>query len=211
MTATRPAFVLLVPVKDSVDAKSRLGLTHGQRLLLRRAFAQDAVLAAQNCTLAQVHVVGDGRGLGVPAVADEGAGDLNAALRRAADRLAVPDLGIGVLLADLPCLSIDDLTAALAAAHELGRRCFVADAESTGTTMLAAPPGCALDPRFGAGSAQRHRDSGAVELSLPVATLRRDVDTRGDLAAALSLGVGPHTSAVATEHQLWSVGDAERR
>lgn len=204
-------FLLLVPVKASADAKSRLGLDLDQRLALRHAFAQDAVTAAAGCGLVHVYVVGDGAGLDVPVLADEGGGDLNEALRRAAARAARPGLGIAVMLADLPCLRPEDLAAALTAALDLGRRCFVADAERTGTTLLAAPPGVGLDPRFGKGSAHRHRDSGAVELELPVPTLRRDVDTRDDLVAAVALGLGAHTAALRVSQPDNPPGDAGRR
>ena len=49
----------------------------------------------------------------------------------------------------------------MAAAHE---RAFVADADGTGTTLLAALPGVALDPRFGSGSAAAHELAGHVRL-----------------------------------------------
>ena len=55
--------------------------------------------------------------------------------------------------------------------------------------------GAALEPRFGGGSAARHRASGAVPLDGAWPSLRRDVDTAADLAAALHLGVGAHTRA----------------
>lgn len=201
--ASASGFVLLVPVKTTADAKSRLGLDADRRLQLRHAFAQDAIAAARQCDRVEVHVVGDGAGLDVPALPDEGAGDLNEALRRAALRVARPDAGTAVLLADLPCLVPDDLAAALGAAQQLGGRCFVPDAEGTGTTLLLAAPGTDLDPRFGRDSARHHLASGARRLELPVPSLRRDVDTAADLEAARVLGVGPHTRAV--------LEDAERR
>ena len=46
-----------------------------------------------------------------------------------------------------------------------GGRAFTADAEGTGTTFLLAAAGTALEPRFGGGSADRHRASGAVPLA----------------------------------------------
>ena len=46
-------------------------------------------------------------------------------------------------------------------------------------------------------SAARHRASGAVALDGAWPSLRRDVDTPADLAAALRLGVGAHTRAAA--------------
>src|SRR5438045_1314972 len=60
------------------------------------------------------------------------------------------------------------------------------------TPLLAASPGVPLQPRFGPGSARLHAASGA--LVLPAApSLRHDVDTPADLAAAAPLGLGPRT------------------
>lgn len=201
---TSPGYVLLIPVKDGGSAKTRLGVgddTH--RAHLMAAFARDSVRAAQSCGAVTVRIVGDAVGLadlvadlGVPVVPDEGEGDLNRALRRAAERVATPDLGIAVMLADLPCLTTADLEAAFA---EASGRCFVADADGTGTTLLITPPRTALDPRFGAGSAAAHRSSGATEIGRELTTLRRDVDTTTDLEAALDLGVGPHTARAAAD------------
>ncbi len=76
----------------------------------------------------------------------------------------------------------------------LTSRWFVADAAGTGTTLLAAGPGVELEPHFGAGSALRHEESGAMPVRAELASLRRDVDTEEDLAAARELGVGEHTA-----------------
>ena len=73
-------------------------------------------------------------------------------------------------------------------------RSFVADRQGTGTAALFAF-GVAPEPRFGAGSAGRHRDSGAVELVGDWPGLRCDIDTPDDLAAARLLGVGAATAA----------------
>jgi 2-phospho-L-lactate guanylyltransferase len=104
--------------------------------------------------------------------------------------------GVASLGADLPALRSDQLDAALAAARQLGTRAFVADAMGTGTTLLAAPAGTRLEPAYGVGSATRHADRGAHPLSTPWPTLRQDVDTAADLAAARLLGLGPRTAAL---------------
>ncbi|MGO4258816.1 2-phospho-L-lactate guanylyltransferase [Marmoricola sp. RAF53] len=202
---TTSALTLLVPVKDGRGAKTRLGVDgDGQRRRLMAAFARDAVTAALGCAWVDVVVVGDasiGADLGVEVLPDEGEGDLNRALSRAADRVrARPDgdrRAVAAMLADLPCLVAGDLGSALALASEAGERAFVADAAGTGTTLLVARAGVGLDPRFGAGSARAHRDSGAVALDAPLPSLRLDVDTTDDLAAALRFGVGVHTATAA--------------
>jgi 2-phospho-L-lactate guanylyltransferase len=101
------------------------------------------------------------------------------------------------MLADLPCLRTPDLETALSQAAAQGRRAFVADAAGTGTTLLAAPAGVELDPRFGPGSAAAHAASGAHAITGPLASLRLDVDTTDDLDRALRLGAGPETAQVA--------------
>lgn len=198
---TTPRFTLLIPIKDGREAKTRLDAVGAVgRAELMAAFARDAVAAALRTSLVRVHVVGDRvalepvlAGLDVTMVPDEGAGDLNRALTQAARAVADPARGTAVMLADLPCLRSDDLEAALAAAPA-DRRSFVADAAGTGTTLLVAPPGIALDPHFGPDSARAHADSGAVSITAELASLRLDVDTTADLQRALQFGVGPHTA-----------------
>jgi len=199
---TSPGFALLIPVKDGGAAKTRLGVGEDGRARLMAAFARDSITAAQQCAAVTVFVVGDAVGLadlvddlGVEVLPDEGEGNLNRALARAAVRVARPDRGVAVMLADLPCLRPADLDAAFAGA---GARSFVPDAEGTGTTLLIAPAGEELDPRFGVGSAAAHRASGATEIGSGLGSLRLDVDTTADLEAALRYGVGVNTAQAAS-------------
>lgn len=196
---TTPRISLLVPIKDGGQAKSRLGVGNDDlRARLMTAFAQDALAAARDCAGVEVYVVGDVDALswlGPTVLPDEGEGSLNRALQRAADRIAQPDRGIAAMLADLPCLITADLEAALVGAD---RRSFVADAAGSGTTLLIAPAGTPLDPRFGLGSAEAHASSGALAITDELRSLRLDVDTTDDLAAALRFGVGEHTARVAS-------------
>ncbi|KFG73495.1 2-phospho-L-lactate guanylyltransferase [Streptomyces mutabilis] len=202
-------WTLVVPVKPLARAKSRLADTahDGVRPSLALAFAQDTVTAALACPeVADVAVVTDdvraGRELaklGAGVVPDEPGGGLNAALAHGAAvvRATRPARPVAALNADLPALRPAELARVLAAATEFPRA-FLADAAGIGTTLLAAAPGRELDPEFGMDSAARHRTSGAVELRLEgVDSVRQDVDTGGDLRAALALGVGPRTAAVA--------------
>jgi 2-phospho-L-lactate guanylyltransferase len=196
---TTPRLTLLVPVKDGRGAKTRLGAVGADgRAELMAAFARDAIAAAQRSPLVEVCVVGDefalgplADELGVRIVADEGSGDLNRALSRAAHAIARPERGVAVMLADLPCLRTEDLEVALTRTA----RAFVADAEGSGTTVLVAPAGTELAPQFGPGSARAHARSGAVAVAGDLTSLRLDVDTTEDLAHALRFGVGAHTAA----------------
>ena len=202
------SFALLVPVKTLSLAKSRLSVAGDlHREPLMRAFALDAIAAAtRSPAVAQVHVVTDDPGFdveGVLRIPDEGDGDLNRALHHASlrVRLVDPDLAVAAMCADLPSLRTEDLTDALSAG--LTSRWFVADTAGTGTTLLAAGPGVELQPHFGEGSARRHEESGASPVRAELTSLRLDVDTEDDLAAARELGVGEHTSlAVGGHHQL---------
>lgn len=202
MTTSR--WSLVVPVKPVRLAKSRLRELPGQvREELVVAMAADTVAAALGCPLvASAHVVTDDprvaravRACGATVIADRPDAGLNPALRHGAAvaARARPDCGVVALAADLPALSPAELEAALtaAAAHA---RALVTDSEGTGTTMLTAAAGVALDPSYGVDSRQRHVASGAVELAPgDWPGLRRDVDTMDDLAAAERLGVGRRT------------------
>lgn len=196
-----PTFALLVPVKTLALAKSRLdvGGRVGREQLMR-AFVLDAVTAAAKAaSVGRVYVVSDEPGFevcGAVRLPDEGGGDLNRALNHAFRRVRLldPGLAVAAMCADLPCLVAAELDAALAASR--GPRWFVADADGSGTTLLAAERGVDLDPRFGPGSARRHQDSGAAPLAEDLCTLRMDVDTEADLTRATGLGVGPHTAGL---------------
>lgn len=96
-----------------------------------------------------------------------------------------------VLQGDLPALSSAELSGALSSARAHPRS-FVTDRCGDGTVALVAF-GVHPDPRFGAGSARRHRDSGAVELTGGWPGLRCDIDTPDDFAEARLLGIGAAT------------------
>jgi 2-phospho-L-lactate/phosphoenolpyruvate guanylyltransferase len=133
--------------------------------------------------------------LGAAVVADptpDGHPDpLNNAIATAEKVVSESVSNIVVLQGDLPAIRAQELAAAIAAARR-HRRSFVADRLGTGTAALCAF-GSPLDPRFGLNSAERHRHSGAVELSGGWPGLRCDIDTPEDLAIARGLGMGPAT------------------
>jgi 2-phospho-L-lactate guanylyltransferase len=100
---------------------------------------------------------------------------------------------IVVLQGDLPALQPQELAEAITAARAHPRS-FVSDRHGTGTAALFAF-GTPLQPSFGPDSAQRHRHSGAIELTGPWPGLRCDIDTPDDLLAARRLGVGAATAS----------------
>ncbi|MFH0242226.1 2-phospho-L-lactate guanylyltransferase [Streptomyces sp. HK10] len=208
-TAARAAaargWTLVMPLKPLALAKSRLAPAAGRglRSALALAFAQDTVAAALACPAVEgvVIVTDDPRAgaelaaLGARIVPDAPGAGLNAALEHgeAAVRSKRPGVPVAALNADLPALRPAELARVLEAARA-HRRAFLADAAGVGTTLLAASGGAALTPAFGGASRARHLRSGAAEIALPgVDSIRRDVDTGEDLAAALALGVGPYT------------------
>jgi 2-phospho-L-lactate guanylyltransferase len=218
--STTPAVDLVVPVKNLAEAKSRLrgAADHGlgepaAHARLTLALAHDTVVAVRAAGLVrQLLVVSSDpviaaelAAVGVEVLPDppgaNGSG-LNAAYALGADALQHRDPAavVGVLPADLAALRPGELDAAIGAAlAALGSgatRAFVPDAAGTGTTFLVAAPGIPLEPRFGAGSADRHEASGARRLTGDWPGLRRDVDTSDDLRAATELGLGPHTRCV---------------
>lgn len=203
-----PSWTVVVPVKRLGAAKSRLrgalpAVPHEELAL---ALAADTVRAVRACpAVAEVLVVTDDprvaeevAAAGARVVADPAAG-LNAAFRHGA-AAAGPHAAVAGLTADLPALRPAELAAALRAVptRRPGVRGFVADAPGSGTVLLAAPAGTALAPRFGPDSAAAHAASGALPLRGAWPSLRRDVDTAADLAAAARLGLGPRTSALLT-------------
>jgi len=206
-------FGVVVPVKPPAYAKSRLApLGHRTRQALCVAFAVDTVTAALGSPLvAAVLAVTDDHVLagrlaeaGATVIPDGTTDDLNGSLSQAAAELRRrdPSLGVVGLCADLPALRAEELTRVLAAVPE-DRMSFVEDADGVGTTAVIAPRDTEFRPRFGARSGLAHTDAGAWPVDLgDVPSVRRDVDTPADLAAALELGVGPETWSVATGTRL---------
>jgi 2-phospho-L-lactate guanylyltransferase len=203
-----PRWTLVVPLKPLAHAKSRLsGAAGSLRPELALAFAQDTVAAALGCPeVARVLVVTDDAGagaelaaLGAEPVPDSPAAGLNAALAHGAAlaRARYAAGWVAAMSADLPALRSEELGRVLRAAAERPRA-FLADTQLVGTTLLTAAPDRLLDPRFEGGSRLRHAASGGHELILDdVPSVRRDVDTPDDLRAALLLGTGPRTAALA--------------
>lgn len=214
---------LVVPIKGGAGAKSRLHPPPGvSRASLACAIARDCLAAAcSGMPRGRVHVVTAdpdtallAQRLGAAVVPDPRLG-LNAAVgvgiaaaagaaraaqaAQAAEGVSLPDAsygsgaGIAVLLGDLPALLPEDLVAALSAAAGF-ERAVVPDADGTGTVLLTARRG-ALEPAFGAGSAERHVRAGHERLDLDLPRLRTDVDDDLSLSRARTLGLGPATSA----------------
>lgn len=194
---------VIVAVKRLVAAKTRLApvFSTATREAVVLAMLVDTITAAT--TVAEVTVVTPdaaaadaARRLGAQVLDDptpDGHPDpLNNAIASAETRLRATVPNVVALQGDLPALRSDELAAALTAARNHPRS-FVADRHGTGTAALFSF-GVALDPLFGSDSAERHRRSGAVELTTAWPGLRCDIDTPEDLLAAQRLGIGPATA-----------------
>lgn len=209
--STQGRYAVVVPVKPPAVAKSRLApLGDRARRDLAVAFAVDTVRAALRATrtsrllvVTDDHVLaGAMTGLGAGVVPDCGA-DLNATLLQGVAEASrrSPGLPVAALCADLPALQPEELDVALERAlgrAAYGGRCFVADADGGGTTLVTADGPEEFRPRFGAASRDAHLDEGTVEIDADdLPGLRRDVDTPAHLAAAVRLGVGERTARLA--------------
>ncbi len=196
----------IVVAKPWRAAKSRLDAPH--RAALARAFTLDVLDAVTGSDLVErTVVVSAERGLvpetrqrGVALVVDRPAvatGGLNTAVNHGWRwaRLTAPGDPVVVLPADLPSLDPRVLGEVLArlGEHDLA---FVPDADDVGTTLLSASVPDGLRSAYGPGSAARHERLGLTRIPGAPLSVRRDVDTLDDLAAAAQIGVGPHTAAV---------------
>jgi 2-phospho-L-lactate guanylyltransferase len=196
---------LVIAVKRLAAAKTRLAPIFSAAtregvvlaMLIDTVTAASAVSAVQSITVVTPDdVAGDAaRALGARVLADPTPhghpNPLNNAIAAAEQAVRGETSNIVVLQGDLPALQPQELGEAIAAARAYPRS-FVGDRHGTGTAALIAL-GVALDPQFGADSAQRHRHSGAIELTGAWPGLRCDIDTPDDLLVARRLGVGATT------------------
>lgn len=198
------AWDVVIPVKGTDAAKSRLAGESVQRRATAMAIAIDTVNAVK--AAANVHKVVvvtspeaapsfERLQVGVVVESGERAEDgLNAAVALGLRSLAEESKdspsrqGVAVLLGDLPALQPSELVDALRFASRYPRA-MVPDADGVGTVLLAAAPGFVHFPAFGTNSRHAHLAAGYVEVAMPASSgLRRDVDTLEQLAACSSLG-----------------------
>jgi 2-phospho-L-lactate guanylyltransferase len=176
--ATRESVVLAMLI-DTITAATAVPALHAVTVVTPDAVAADA--ARQLGARVLVDPTPDGH-----------RNPLNNALAAAEAAIREETPNIVALQGDLPALQPQELSEAVGAARGY-QRSFVGDRHGTGTAALFAF-GVALDPQFGPDSAQRHRQSGAIELTGAWPGLRCDIDTPDDLMVARRLGVGPATA-----------------
>ena len=207
--AARPATPdvgLVIAVKRLAAAKTRLApvFSSATREGVVLAMLNDTITAASAVPALRVLTVvtpdedaaATARSLGARVLVDPTPqghrNPLNNAIAAAEASIREETPNIVALQGDLPALQPQELAEAIAAAREYPRS-FVGDRHGTGTSALFAF-GVPLDPQFGPDSAQRHRHSGAIELTGAWPGLRCDIDTPDDLMIARRLGVGAATA-----------------
>jgi 2-phospho-L-lactate guanylyltransferase len=177
----------VVPIRSFTRGKERLSAALDPRIRTQvgMAMALRTVTAAESASMLPTVVTGDKEvaswavGLGIPVVAEQGAG-LNHAAQAGVDRALESGLQWVVLHSDLPLVTAPDL-AEVSAAIQTGAAMLAPSADG-GTTALSAPE--LIEFRYGRGSAHRHLS----QLSDPVIVVRTglllDLDSIADLHAA---------------------------
>lgn len=207
MSPPHTTWQVILPVKRLSEAKSRLAAPQEVRVELVLAMARDTLAAVDSCEavtrtrlLTADPTVVDALATAELRVLHEtphsSSDALNTAVAQAVAQLRASDsnANIAIVVADLPSLRSDELTAALSIAAQ-HRASFVPDADGIGTTAVMLRPHAEVMPTFGFQSSARHLEMHMAPVDAGLG-LRQDVDTLTALATAQQLGVGPHTSAV---------------
>jgi 2-phospho-L-lactate guanylyltransferase len=184
-------WTVVIPVKGTVSAKSRLGASPELALAIALDTVAAALAVGDVIVVTAFGIAPAFEALGARVILDENAG-LNAAVLQGIT--AAHTDAVAALLGDVPALQPEELAVALELAehHPLA---FVPDADSDGTVLITALRASSHSPSFGLHSRAAHLAVGYVELAIPVTSgLRRDVDTAAQLAA-LGDRVGSRTSA----------------
>jgi 2-phospho-L-lactate guanylyltransferase len=204
----------VLPIKSFDAAKQRLAerLPAGNRRALAQAMCADVLLALRRSkavddvvvVTSELNASALASGHGVEVVDDpEEAGQSAAALRGI--EVAIEKGADRVLLVPGDCPALDPLALDALVGADRGEEpnvVIVADRHGVGTNaLLLSPPGV-IEPAFGEGSFERHRDradaAGVRFIVEDVPSLALDVDTPDDfdaLHAALegSRGIAPNT------------------
>ena len=189
----------LVPLKDLVQAKSRLAglLRPSERRALAQAMVEDVLaVLSRHKELSRVTLVSDDPGAGLLAARydidywDERSlgcsSGLNPVVGAASARLlGDDDEPLLVLHGDLPLLTAADISAVLRCQRQLAGLVIACDLAGTGTNLLAFTPGCVPQFCFGVNSCARHLAS-ARNTGVPAQVLQRsgialDVDEPRDM------------------------------
>jgi 2-phospho-L-lactate guanylyltransferase len=206
----------LLPLKDLVQAKTRLGglLRPSERRALAQAMAEDvlAVLAG-HADVSRITLVSDdpcadllARKYGADCWSERAlaCSGLNNLMHCASERLLANGTEpLLVLHCDLPLLAHEDITAVLSSLQECDGLIIGCDRQVTGTNLLAFADGAMPRFSFGPGSCAAHMADAESE-GIRVRILQRlgimvDVDEPSDLAYLMDCGMmspNSHTAAL---------------
>ena len=209
----------LVPLKDLVQAKSRLAglLRPSERRALAQAMVEDVLtVLTDHPRISAVTLVSEDPAAellasryGICCWPESGLGcrGLNAVLTRASARLmADRNEALVVLHADLPLLASTEISAVLDRQSELGGLVVGCDRNGGGTNLLAFDgPGMPVFC-FGKDSCRRHvmtaRAAGMRTAVLRLPGVALDVDCPGDLAELLAVAEHPPAGGSVAAHTL---------
>ena len=193
----------LVPLKDLVQAKSRLAglLRPSERRALAQAMVEDVLgVLSRHPEIDHVTLVSDDPGAGLLAntygidcwtESALGCSGLNAVVREASERLLVDgEEPLLVLHGDLPLLTAADVSAALRCQRQLQGLVIACDLAGTGTNLLAFTRSSAPQFCCGVDRCARHL-AFARSAGVPVQVLQRsgialDVDEPRDMKLLMS-------------------------
>ncbi len=193
----------LVPLKDLVQAKSRLAglLRPSERRALAQAMVEDVLsVLALHSDITRITLLSDDPGAGLLAQKygaqcwseqSLGTQGLNALIQRASEQLlAHSEESLIVLHGDLPLLTGDDISAVLVSQRTLQGLIVGCDRVGSGTNLLAFDTACLPRFCFGVDSCEGHKAT-AQSAGIPVQILQRlgvsvDVDDASDLQCVMA-------------------------
>lgn len=196
MTAPRRNVSLVLPIKETSWAKSRIDVPVATRQRVAAALARHSLeVATRSLHPSQVFVVTSDDGtreladnLGAHVVPDPGKG-LNSAVEHGIRfaRSRQPHLGVVVMVSDLPEVEVSTLERFFDALDRPASPAqYVADRSGSGTTAIFCPPGSSTQMVFGPHSAARFERLGWSRMDDVPVELRADLDTFADLLAVQS-------------------------
>ena len=208
--------VAILPIKSFGEAKRRLAddMSPGERRALAEAMFSDVLVALRRTdSIGDVLVVTADTsaqqiagGYGALVVDDDEQGHNPAARRGIAQALESRADRALLVPSDCPMMDPAELNQLLAQAPDSRCALVVPDRHGTGTNALLLTPPDSLQPAFGPGSCQRHREAAAADGTfgqvVEVPSLALDVDTPEDLLALREALGARHGGAAHTRGML---------
>lgn len=193
----RPAdrLAIVIPAKRLAEAKSRLDLPDPVRREVAQHLLSNTVATAMGCRdVSSVTVVTSDPvlaaitiALGADVVPEPERAGLCATLDRGREHALRSRVdAIGLLMADLPAITAEDLTAVHREFRDTGGPAMVRDLVGTGTTTVIHPSDQQPSLLFGPDSAARHAAVGYRLIAEGLTRLRHDLDTVADITDEVS-------------------------